>query len=72
MLYPVIMEDSKIIDEITKSLVILGAKSDLLSIIGSWSDTLSDKEVLESLKHWNNSKVSELKLLISELDRANN
>jgi hypothetical protein len=31
----------------------LGAKSDLLSIIGSYGDTLSDQEVLDALRQWN-------------------
>ncbi|MFI0849244.1 hypothetical protein [Mesorhizobium sp. IMUNJ 23232] len=31
----------------------LGAKSDLLSIIGSYGDTLQDEEVLEALRDWN-------------------
>ena len=31
----------------------LGAKSDLLSIIGSYGDTMPDEWVLEQLKRWN-------------------
>jgi hypothetical protein len=31
----------------------LGAKSDLLSIIGSYGDTLKDQDVLEALRYWN-------------------
>ena len=30
-----------------------GADSSLLSIIGSWGDTLPDEEVLAMLKEWN-------------------
>lgn len=39
-----------IIGEIYDSMVILGAKSDLLSIVGSWGDTLQDDEVLGMLQ----------------------
>ncbi len=31
----------------------LGARSDLLSIVGSYRDTMDDEWVLNSLKHWN-------------------
>ncbi|MFI0848665.1 hypothetical protein [Mesorhizobium sp. IMUNJ 23232] len=33
-----------------------GGKSDILSIIGSYRDTLSDDEVLERLQHWNTAE----------------
>lgn len=49
------MENVKdaIIKELVKSLVILGAKSDLLCTACSFGDTLSDEEVLADLKVWN-------------------
>jgi hypothetical protein len=31
----------------------LGGKSDLLRIVGSYGDTLSDDEVLDALRQWN-------------------
>lgn len=31
----------------------LGARSDLLRIIGSYGDTLPDEEVLDQLRQWN-------------------
>ena len=31
----------------------LGAKSDLLGIVGSYGDTLPDDEVLHALRRWN-------------------
>lgn len=34
----------------------LGARSDLLGIIGSYGDTLTDREVLDRLKRWNASQ----------------
>ena len=42
-----------IIKELQKSVFILGAKSDLLCIAGSYGDTLSDDEVLNQLSEWN-------------------
>ena len=39
--------------EIFRALKGLGADRELLSIIGSWGDTLEDKEVLRLLKEWN-------------------
>ncbi len=34
----------------------LGAKSDLLRIIGSYGDTLCDEEVLDQLREWNSRR----------------
>ena len=36
----------------------LGAKSDLLRIIGSYGDTLDDAEVLEQMRKWNERKAT--------------
>jgi hypothetical protein len=44
---------AEIIHELYTSCSRLGAKSDLLCIIGSFRDTLDDAEVLEMLKEWN-------------------
>lgn len=40
-------------NEIATALINFGAKSDLMSIIGSWGDTLHEDEILEMLKEWN-------------------
>lgn len=39
--------------EIFRAFKRLGADRELLSIIGSWGDTLEDKEALRLLKEWN-------------------
>ncbi len=39
--------------EAYKAMEKLGAKSDLLGTMGSFGDTLSDEEVLDFLKMWN-------------------
>uniref|UniRef100_UPI00404746E7 hypothetical protein n=1 Tax=Mariniflexile sp. TaxID=1979402 RepID=UPI00404746E7 len=44
---------SEIVEQIYKSIEILGGKSDILSIIGSIGDTLDDDEILVYLKSWN-------------------
>lgn len=43
----------EILTEIYKAFYGLGAKMDLLSIIGSYKDTQSDEEILDMLKHYN-------------------
>lgn len=42
-----------IADELVVALKRLGADPELLSIIGSYGDTLSDEEVLQLLRDWN-------------------
>lgn len=49
-----------IIQELIISLIILGAKSDLLSTICSYGDTLEDEEVLEMLRDWNRAKAQNI------------
>ena len=39
--------------EVYEAMRLLGAQSDLLSIIGSWKDTLDDDEILDMLRDWN-------------------
>ena len=51
--YPTTNYKHRIIKEFYKTIEILGGMSDILSIIGSYSDTLSDKEILDELKAWN-------------------
>ena len=45
--------DALIREELYKALKSLGARSDLLSIVGSWGDTMDDKWVLNALRDWN-------------------
>lgn len=49
--------DLKIINEIQKILEKLNTNSEILSIIGSWKDTLEDDEVLTELIEINKSDV---------------
>jgi hypothetical protein len=44
-------------EELVGALRKLGAKSDLLGIVGSWGDTQEDESVLENLRKWNGGSV---------------
>lgn len=50
-----IAHKSDIVHEIYKAFERLEAPPELLSIIGSYGDTLEDSEVLKLLKEWNES-----------------
>ena len=39
--------------ELVEALRKLGAKSDLLGLVGSYGDSKSDERVLEALRRWN-------------------
>lgn len=45
--------EQQIRSEIYRAFELLGAGRELLGTIGSWGDTLDDKEVLTLLKDWN-------------------
>ena len=49
-------------NEISRALVLLGADRELLATVGSWGETLPDKEVLRLLKEWNARKLAERQL----------
>jgi len=53
--------DSRIISELYRTLVLLGAGSDLLGTVGSWGDSLADTDVLSNLEVWNAATTRELK-----------
>ena len=43
----------QLIQELITTITNLNAKSDLLCIVCSYGDTLSDEKILEQLKEWN-------------------
>jgi hypothetical protein len=51
----------EIVSEIYRTLVLLGAQSDLLGTVGSWGDSLPEAEVLSGLKAWNGRAFDEIK-----------
>ncbi len=50
----------EIVSELYRALVLLGAQSNLLGIVGSWGD-LPEAEVLSGLKAWNGHAFDEIK-----------
>ncbi len=48
-----IVDDVNPQSELYEAFQRLGAKSDLLSIVGSWGDTMDDEWVLSALREWN-------------------
>lgn len=50
----------EIVLELYRSLVLLGAQSDLLSTVGSWGDSLPDDTVLSDIKAWNAGQLKEV------------
>lgn len=46
----------KIISSLSKLLADMGAQSDLLCIIGSWGDALSDEDVLRMMNEFDSSQ----------------
>jgi len=50
----------EIVTELYRTLVLLGAGSDLLGTVGSWGDSLSDADVLCNLRAWNSATLQEL------------
>jgi len=53
--------DKQINSELYRAVKNLGAKSDLLSIVGSRFDTLTDDVILEMLREWNKYTEAEMK-----------
>jgi hypothetical protein len=64
--------DLQIINEIVRSLSLLGGKSDILGTVGSWKDTMPDEDILAGLKAWNECKRKELseRLLLGSADNS--
>ena len=57
--------DHRIIDELTRTLTLLGVNSDLLAAVGSWYKTVSSEIVLSYLQQWNRDKLKELEERLS-------
>ncbi len=51
----------EIINELYHAFVLLGAQMDLLTTIGSWKDSLPDRDVLLDLRAWNKATLEELR-----------
>ena len=60
----------EIVSEIYRSLVLLGAESDLLGVVGSWGDSLPEQDVLADLKGWNEATAKQLKQRIEHYETS--
>lgn len=49
----------EIVNELYRTLVLLGGDHQLLGTVGSWGDSLSDGDVLANLKAWNQATLKE-------------
>jgi hypothetical protein len=58
----------EIVGELYRSLVLLGAESDLLGTVGSWGDSLPDEDVLANLQGWNEATLKEIKQRIEHYE----
>jgi hypothetical protein len=58
----------EIVEELYRSLVLLGAQSDLLGTVGSWGDSLPDHAVLSGLRCWNHAMFQEIKQRIEHYE----
>jgi hypothetical protein len=54
----------EIVMELYRTLVLLGADSELLGTVGSWGDCLPEREVLSGLRSWNQATFERLKACI--------
>jgi len=58
----------EIIGELYRTLVLLGADSEILGTVGSWRDCLPDTEVLSGLRAWNQATTEEIKARIEHYE----
>ncbi len=60
----------EIVQELYRTLVLMGADSGLLGTVGSWGDSLSDDDVLENLRAWNSATLQEITQRIEHYETA--
>jgi len=58
----------EIVHELYRTLVLLGAGSDLLGTVGSWGDSLPEGDVLANLKGWNEATLKEVRQRIEHYE----
>lgn len=56
--------DAAIKAELCLALHFLGAGHDLIGTVGSWHDSISDRDVLDGLRTWNDANSSNAKACI--------
>jgi hypothetical protein len=60
----------EIIGELYRALVLLGADSGLLGTVGSWGDSLPEKDTLSDLKAWNEATLVEVRACIGHYEKS--
>jgi hypothetical protein len=60
----------EIVQELYRTLVLLGADHQLLGAIGSWADGQPEKNVLENIEAWNSATAQELKTRIQSYEES--
>ena len=58
--------ERRIITELHKALILLGADNCLLGTVNSWKKSLPDDMVLSSIQHWNEIAAGKLQRRIDE------
>jgi hypothetical protein len=58
----------EIVSELYRTLVLLGAESDILGTVGSWGDSLPDESVLSGLRVWNEATLGQIKARIEHYE----
>lgn len=64
------MPDRCVVQELYRTVVLLGGPFDLLGLIGSWGEGLPAEDVLAGLKAWNAGTVTDLKERISHYETS--
>jgi hypothetical protein len=62
------IEDREIIPEVYRALLLLGADSELLGVVGSWKNGLPNEDVLLGLRAWNTASLAEVKACIAHYE----
>lgn len=62
--------NTQIINELYRSLVLLGASNDLLGTVASWGRDLPENDVLANLRGWNDATEVEIKQRIEHCEKS--
>ncbi len=60
----------EVLNELYRSLVLLGADNDLCGTVGSWGTSLPDEDVLANLKSWNEATLKETRQRIEHYETS--
>jgi hypothetical protein len=60
----------EVVNELYRSLVLLGADNDLCGTVGSWGTSLPEEDVLANLKSWNEATLKETRQRIEHYETS--